>query len=200
MDTLLVNGSSWDAAIYLLASNLPKRRIEIQPRAKSSKRKIKENSANSFPSTQAVFHCLSEIHAKVTIFQAGSKVYWSKVRTFCMFYSVFRHITHKSLPLLLGEQQTEFCFQQIFETYQKTGQGQWWLLHFRWSLYFVFSSQHWVPQVLTTCQICWRDSQLHLNYKLFLEFLFMNCIFCTNVFVWNTWVWNIFWIILSHIP
>ena len=119
MDTLLVNGSSWDAAIYLLASNLPKRRIEIQPRAKSSKRKIKENSANSFPSTQAVFHCLSEIHAKVTIFQAGSKVYWSKVRTFCMFYSVFRHITHKSLPLLLGEQQKEFVFNNFLKLTKK---------------------------------------------------------------------------------
>ena len=144
MDTLLVNGSwlltneikrkhffafcffrgfswcmSWDAAIYLLSSNLPKRRIEIQPRAKSSKRKIKENSANSFPSTQAVFHCLSEIHAKVTIFQAGSKVYWSKVRTFCMFYSVFRHITHKSLPLLLGEQQKEFVFNNFLKLTKK---------------------------------------------------------------------------------
>ena len=87
--------------------------------AKSSKRKIKENSANSFPSTQAVFHCLSEIHAKVTIFQAGSKVYWSKVRTFCMFYSVFRHITHKSLPLLLGEQQKEFVFNNFLKLTKK---------------------------------------------------------------------------------
>ena len=160
MDTLLVNGSSWDAAIHLLASNLPKRRIEIQPRAKSSKRKIKENSANSFPSTQAVFHCLSEIHAKVTIFQAGSKVYWSKVRTFCMFYSVFRHITHKSLPLLLGEQQKEFVFNNFLKLTKKTRRGQeGCCIHLRWSLYFV-SSQHWVPQVLPTWPIYWCDSAL----------------------------------------
>ena len=182
MDTLLVNGSSWDAAIYLLASNLPKRRIEIQPRAKSSKRKIKENSANSFPSTQAVFHCLSEIHAKVTIFQAGSKVYWSKVRTFCMFYSVFRHITHKSLPLLLGEQQKEFVFNNFLKLTKKLDEVNevaayiWGGLctSFLHSIEFLRSSQldQFIDVIL----------HLHLNSKLF---LIQNCLF---------------WIILSHIP
>ena len=197
MDTLLMNGSRWYAAIYLLASNLPKRRIEIQPRAKSSKRKIKENSANSFPSTQAVFHCLSEIHAKVTIFQAGSKVYWSKVRTFCMFYSVFRHITHKSLPLLLGEQQKEFVFNNFLKLTKKLDEVNevaayiWGGLctSFLHSIEFLRSSQldQFIDVIL----------HLHLNNKLF---HIQNCLFRTNILVKNTWVLKYFWIILPHIP
>ena len=36
-----------------------------------------------------------------------------------MFYSVFRHITHKSLPLLLGEQQKEFVFNNFLKLTKK---------------------------------------------------------------------------------
>ena len=161
---------------------------------KVAENKIKENSANSFPSTQAVFHCLSEIHAKVTIFQAGSKVYWSKVRTFCMFYSVFRHITHKSLPLLLGEQQTEFCFQQIFETCQKTRQGQCWPNVFVLRFFLKALSSSGPPNLPELLMwICTYTSTANC-------FLFTNCLFRTNLLVWNTWVLKYFWIILPHIP
>ena len=59
------------------------------------------------------FHCLSEIDAKVTIFRVGSKV-----RTFCMFYSVFHHITHKSLPPITSRGTDRICFQEILKTYQ----------------------------------------------------------------------------------
>ena len=36
-----------------------------------------------------------------------------------MFYSVFRHISHKSLPLLLGEQQKEFVFNNFLKLTKK---------------------------------------------------------------------------------
>ena len=156
---------------------------------KSNKRKIKENSANSFPSTQALFHCLSEIHAKVTIFRAGSKVYWSKVRTFCMFYSVFRHITHKSLPLLLGEQQKEFVFNNFLKLTKKLDKvndgcyilGGLCTSFFLHSIEFLRSSQldQFIDVIL----------HLHLNSKLF---LIQNCLFRTNILVKNTWVLKYF--------
>ena len=64
------------------------------------------------------FHCLSEIDAKVTIFRVGSKV-----RTFCMFYSVFHHITHKSLPPITSRGTDRICFQEIPKTLINSNQA-----------------------------------------------------------------------------
>ena len=76
-------------------------------------RQREENWVYSVSNSSHSVHCLSEIHAKVTIFRVGSRA-----RTFCMFYSVFHHITHKSLPPITWRGTDRICFQEILQRYQ----------------------------------------------------------------------------------
>ena len=96
-----------------------------------------ERRVYSFSSSSHSIHCLSEIHAKVTIFRVGSRA-----RTFCMFYSVFHHITHKSLPPITSRGTDRICFQEILQTYQfKLGSREI-LIWLSWSLLLTHFKSH----------------------------------------------------------